>query len=230
MLKLDKCFAIAILVLSSAGGAAAQQRYTPHTWVGGRVGATVSRQDFSPSVPQGWQPGYSCAVSLRYAEEKTFSLVAELGITTRGWKEDFQESPLRYNRTLTFVSLPVMTQISYVSRRSRLFVNLGPEFGYLINDRISANFDYSRLDGVTQWPERPRMTEQLGMPVSNKFDYGITGGIGAEFLTSPRHSFSLEARYYFGLANIFKSSKADTFGASRSTSVEINLGYYFRTQ
>ena len=37
-----------------------------------------------------------------------------------------------------------------------------------------------------------------------------------------------EARYYFGLGNIFPSSKADTFGGSRNMSLEFSLGYNFR--
>ena len=72
------------------------------------------------------------------------------------------------------------------------------------------------------------MTEQMITAVKNKFDYGITGGIGFEFYISPRNSISVEGRYYFGLGNIFPAAKADTFSASRNTSIELILGYNFR--
>ena len=81
---------------------------------------------------------------------------------------------------------------------------------------------------MSGWPERPRQTAQLDMAVSNKFDYGIAGGIGGEFYVQPRHSITLEVRYYFGLGNIFPSSKADHFSASRCTSIEATVGYNFR--
>ena len=68
------------------------------------------------------------------------------------------------------------------------------------------------------------------MDISSRFDYGITAGVGCEYYLSPRRSITLEARYYFGLGNIFPSSKADTFSASRSTSIEISVGYNFRLQ
>ncbi len=72
------------------------------------------------------------------------------------------------------------------------------------------------------------MTEQMATPIKNKFDYGIAGGAGVEFYISPRNSITLEGRYYFGLGNIFPAAKADTFSASRNTSIEITLGYNFR--
>ncbi|MDE7466964.1 MAG: PorT family protein, partial [Muribaculaceae bacterium] len=61
-----------------------------------------------------------------------------------------------------------------------------------------------------------------------KFDYGITGGIGGEFYISPRNSITLEARYYFGLGNLFNSSKSDVFSASRCSTIQFSAGYNFR--
>lgn len=208
--------------------AASQTLYKSHIWIGGHAGATLARQDLSPSVPQSWLLGTTAAASFRYAEEKLFGIVAELGCTTRGWKEDFQESPLKYSRSLTYITLPVMTHINFGGRRAKCFFNLGPEFCYMIASHISANFNYSNPGPDTQWPERDRMTEQLDMPVANRFDYGITAGVGGEFYLTPRQSITLEVRYYFGLGNIFHSSKADVFSASRSTSLEATVGYYFR--
>ncbi|MDE7135318.1 MAG: PorT family protein, partial [Muribaculaceae bacterium] len=73
-----------------------------------------------------------------------------------------------------------------------------------------------------------RMTEQMITPVKNKFDYGITAGLGGEFLISRNHSVFVEARYYFGLGNIFPASKKDTFSASRNSSISVTAGYFFR--
>lgn len=226
-----RCFkAVAVSVAMAFGAlvAPAQTHYKSHIWMGGRAGATLARQDLSPSVPQTWLPGTTGAVTFRYAEEKLFGLVAELGWTTRGWKEDFLESPLTYSRSLTYITLPVMTQIIFGGNRFKGFFNLGPEFAYMIGSKISANFDYFNPTANPDWPERQRRTEQLTMEVRNKFDYGITAGAGIEFYISPRQSLLVEARYYFGLGTIFPASKSDVFSASRSTSIEIAAGYYFR--
>lgn len=217
-----------VLCLVLGMNAWGQTHYKPRVSIGGKAGVSMGRLELSPSVPQSYLMGTTGAVTFRFAEEKLFGLVAELGWTQRGWKEDFEESPLQYSRTLTYINLPIMTQIIFGTRRFKCFINLGPEVGYMISNSISANFDYTDLSSVHDWPERRRMTEQLNMEIKNKFDYGITAGIGFEFYVKPKHSITLEGRYYYGLGNVFPSTKADTFSASRCSAIEVSMGYYFR--
>lgn len=205
-----------------------QTHYKSRVSVGAKAGMSFARLDLSPSVPQSWLIASNGAVTFRYAEEKLFGLVAELGWSQRGWKENFEESPLQYQRTLTYINLPIMTQIIFGSRRTKCFINLGPQIAFMVGETIKSNFDYFNLGSVTNWPVRRRRTEQLAMPINNKFDYGIAGGLGGEFYIQPRHSFMVEARYYFGLGNIFRARKSDVFGASRCTAIEVTLGYNFR--
>ena len=206
----------------------AETHYMPRISIGGRAGITMSRMDISPKFPQAMIGGTTGAVTFRYQEEKIFGLVAEIGWSQRGWKEDFEESPLEYQRSMTYITLPILTHINFGTRRFRCFINLGPEVSYMVSSSIKANFDYENLSSVHDWPTRPRRKEQLNMPIKNKFDYGITGGIGFEFFVRPRHSVTLEGRYYFGLGNVFPATKADVFSASRCTSIEVSLGYNFR--
>lgn len=208
--------------------ALAETHYQPRISIGARAGASMSTMTFSPTVKDGWMWGSTGAFTFRYTEEKLFGLVAELGWVQRGWTEDFEGAPFEYTRTLTYMQLPVMTHIYFGSKRFKAFINLGPQVSYLLADNISANFDYRHPASVADFPSRNRQTEQMAMAVSNKFDYGICGSLGGEFYVRPRHSVLLEARYYFGLGNIFPSKKADTFDASRSMTVEFTLGYFFR--
>lgn len=206
----------------------AQTHYKPHVSVGARAGASLAETSFSPSVRQTWLPGECGAISVRYAEEKLFGLVAELGWAARGWKENFEDAPFSYTRRLTYITLPVMTHISFGSRRALCFINLGPEIGYIIGEKISSNFDYMNPTAVSGFPVNGRMIQQLSMKLKNRFDYGITAGIGGEFYLTPRHSITAEARFYYGLANIFPSSKSDVFSASRAMAFEFTVGYFFR--
>ncbi len=207
----------------------AQTHYEPRISVGARSGMSLSRMDFSPSVTQSFNPGTSGSLTFRYTEEKLFGIVAELGWTQRGWKENFvTTTDLQYSRSLTYITMPVMTQIIFGSKRFKTFVNIGPQFSYMLSESTTSNFDYANPTSEPQWPNRPRRTEQLTMAVKNKFDYGLTGGLGFEFYVQPRHSITVEGRYYFGLGNIFPATKADVFSASRCTSIEVSLGYNFR--
>ena len=219
---------ICCLVLASALFAAAETHYKAHISVGAHGGMGLSKVSFSPSVKQSWANGLTGGISVRYAEERHVGVLAELNFVQRGWKENFEEAPLDYTRTLNYISLPIMTHIYFGSRRVKCFFNLGPEFSYMISESTSANFDYNDPLSSPDWPQKARMTEQLATPVHNKFDYGICAGFGVEFYLRPRHSAYLEARYYYGLGNIFPSSKADTFGASRNMTLAVTLGYNFR--
>jgi hypothetical protein len=184
---------------------------------------------FSPGVQQSFLMGEAAGITFRYTEEKYFGLIAELLLERRGWKENYEELPFQYQRTLTYIQLPLLTHIYFGSNRAKGFVNLGPEFSYMIASGIKANFDYNNTSSVANYPSN-RMTEQLYTPIKNKFDYGISAGVGVEIFMNRRNSVLLEGRFYYGLGNIFPSSKADTFSASRSMSIMANLGYYFRVK
>lgn len=208
--------------------AKAETHYKSHISVGVHGGMTLTHADFNPSVPQKWGNGFTGGVSFRYAEEKLVGILGELNVVQRGWSENFEESPLTYSRTGTYLSLPIMTHINFGWKRCRVFVNLGPEFSYMISESTSSNFDFTNPTAAEGWPERDRMTEQLTTPIKHKFDYGITAGLGVEFWVTPRNSVYLEGRFYYGLGNMFPSSKADTFDASRLMNIAVTFGYNFR--
>lgn len=188
----------------------------------------MSEMSFSPSVKQSMVQGVTAGLTFRYAEERHVGIIAELNVSQRGWEENFEDSPFNYTRRLTYIEVPVMTHIFFGSRTVKGFINLGPVVGYMVGDKITADFDYTNPGAVAGFPLSNRSTEQMAMEVKNKFDYGITAGGGCEFRIKRLHAISLEARYYFGLGNIFSSKKKDTFSASRGTSILITLGYSFR--
>lgn len=222
-----KRFLFLIISFAAILTSSAETHYKPHISIGARAGVSMAQMSFSPSVKQMWNRGTAGAVTFRYTEEKLFGLIAELGWVQRGWKEDFEEAPFNYSRSLTYLNLPLLTQIYFGSRRFKAFINLGPQFSYLIGSSVKADFDYENPKQIINFP-RNRQTEQLYTDVKNKFDYGICASVGGEFYVQPRHSVLVEARFYYGLGNIYPASKADTFSASRNMSLELTLGYFFR--
>ena len=58
------------------------------------------------------------------------------------------------------------------------------------------------------------------MDVENKFDYGITAGLGVELRTKVGH-FQVEGRYYYGLSDFYHSTKKDYFA------IGIKMAYLF---
>ena len=121
--------------------AKSQTLYESRVNVGGKAGVTLSKTMFAPSVPQEMLMGYIAGVAIRYAEEKNFGLLAEVNIEQRGWKEDFEEAPFQYTRQLTYLQIPIMTHITFGSSSVKGFFNAGPEFGFMIDESVSSNFE-----------------------------------------------------------------------------------------
>ncbi len=218
---------LALAIISSAT-ALAQRYYTPHFDIGGKAGITMSSIQFSPSVEQSMLMGKMGGISIRYTEEKVFGLIAELNIEQRGWKEDFEDKEFEYQRQLTYVQLPILTHISFGGRKVKGFINLGPAVSYMLGSKISSNFNYENPSSVSGFPLQYRRVNQMKLAISNKIDYGIMAGGGIEFILKRKHSFMLEGRYYFGLGNIFPSSRKDEFSSSRSSSIQVSLAYMLR--
>lgn len=207
--------------------------------IGGNVGYVMSSVGFSPKVTQGQHPGISAGLSLRYTSEKYFktiaSIYAEFNFTQMGWKEDIVDlhsKPVmgangeneKYSRTLNYITMPLMAHLAWGKEHKgmQFFFRAGPQFGYLLSESTSVNFD---IENPNLTDRANHTTEQYKHSAQNKFDYGIAAGVGMELCNSKFGGLLLEGRYYMGLGNIFSSSKRDYFGKSDNMAIEIRLSY-----
>lgn len=171
----------------------------------------------------------SFGVTARYMSEKYFKMMcgiqAEINYTQRGWKENIEDGTENtYSRTMNYVEIPVLAHLAFgkdaMDKGVKFFVNMGPQIAFFLSEKekMSDNWDPShRPNGVNQ---------QYGKMVENKFDYGILVGLGLELSTKAGH-FLLEGRYYYGLADFWKSTKKDEFGRSGHSYMGVKLTYLF---
>lgn len=207
--------------------ATAQTHYNSNVSFGVRGGVDMSQVFFNPSVRQKFAPGVTGGVMFRYIEENHFGLIAELNFVQRGWAENFEEAPYNYRRTLNYIELPLLAHV-YFGRRGKFFFNAGPEVALFLGESAKSNFNPSEMATLPDFPYTNRMNEQMLMSVTQKIDYGISAGLGAEFNINKRNSLSFETRFYFGLGNIFPSRRSDTYSASNQMTLSASLGYWFR--
>lgn len=219
---------LALALAATLFTASAQTHYEGNIAVGAKGGVTLSRLKFSPSVPQTMLPGFMAGVTFRYIEEKHFGVIAELNLEQRGWKEKFDGLNYAYQRRLTYLQLPMLTHIFFGNNKVRGFFNAGPEIGLLIGTGTKANFDYANVELIEGFPTENRETDQYKLDVKNKFDYGISAGLGLEVIGRNKHSFTLEGRFYYGLRDVFSNHNTDPFSSSSSMSIMVTLGYYYR--
>ncbi len=204
-----------------------QTHYSSNVALGVKGGVGLSRVFFNPSVEQKFCMGFTGGVAFRYIEENHFGLIAELNFVQRGWEENFEEAPYNYKRTINYVELPVMAHI-FFGRRGRFFFNAGPQIGLYLGDSAKSNFNPSDMANLPDFPLLNRMNEQMLMDVTQKVDYGISAGLGGEFNVTKRNSIFLEARFYFGLGNIFPSKRGEVYNASNQMTLSATVGYWFR--
>lgn len=219
--------ALVVAVGGVAGCMQSQTHYRANVAVGVHGGVETSRVFFNPSVNQGWPFSPTAGVMVRYIEENHFGLIGEVNYVRRGWSENFEGASFRYRHDIDYIEIPVLAHV-YFGRRGRFFFNAGPEVAFRISDSVNANFNYEEWSSTPGFPVANRRNDQLTEPVTQKVDFGVTAGLGGEFSINRRNALSVEARYYFGIGNIFSAGRQDAFRASNQMSVSLTLGYWFR--
>jgi hypothetical protein len=213
--------------------------------IGGGAGYVMSNVGFVPDVPQGQLGGFTAGLTVRYTCEKYFSsvcsIVGEVNVTQTGWKEDIldanndpvyyaddvnKESPLFYERKITYLQIPFMARLGWGRERKGLqaFFQAGPQIGVYLSESTKTNV---MLGHGTANQRASQVVAHDTLAVQNKFDYGIAAGGGVELSIPKLGHFILEGRYYYGLGNIFKNSKSDYFGKSNYGQIVIKATYLF---
>ena len=181
--------------------------------IGGNAGMVLNSMSFQPSIKQNQLLGTTFGLAGRYISEKYFTCIcglqAELNYTTLGWKENIEDSQDTYYRTIPYIQLPILMQLGWgrEEKGCKFLFEAGPQLGYALG------YTEHKSDPFNMDHRPNNVTEQYGMDLDTKFDYGITAGLGLEYSHSGCH-FILSARYYYGLGDIFDNSKKGYFGRS----------------
>ena len=201
-------------------------------------------------VTAGFSARYTCEKYFK----SICAVVGEVNLTQMGWKEDildFNDQPvvlhtdetqtLKYSRKMSYVQIPVLARLGWGRERKgfQAFFQIGPQIGFFLSEKTETNFDVRQSDfnPGTRYNPNPSYKYQSSrvsdvvaqdtMAVENTFDYGIAAGAGLEFSHRKLGHFLVEGRYYYGLGNIYGSSKRDYFARSNFGSIIIKFTYLF---
>lgn len=183
------------------------------------------------------------------------AVVAEVNYAQIGWKEDIltmddqpvplhtdESQSLKYSRRMNYIQVPLLARLGWGRERSgfQAFIQLGPQFGFFMSDKVETNFDvhdpafnpvvidgYYSQDYQYGGIRASNVVAQDTMAVENKFDYGIAVGAGLEYSNRHLGHFLIDARYYYGLGNIYGSTKRDYFGRSNFGNIVVKFTYLF---
>lgn len=198
--------------------------------IGGNAGINLNRISFDPHVSQQFHIGPEIGAGIRYTCERYFKLVCaiqtEINFSQKGWKETMNDNQHTYSRTSNYINIPFLARLGYGHERKGFmgYLLAGPQLGFFLSESQSYTGDWSDEYKASIQDHR---TAQHDISITKKFEYGITAGAGIEYSHPKAGHFSLDARYFFGLSDIFGNSKKDVFGRSANTSITIKLSYYF---
>ncbi len=204
--------------------------------LGANGGIALSSIGFDPDVSQTQHIGFTGGLSWRYTSEKYFSTICsiagEVNFASIGWKEDIltlndahvvnsNGAKEQYSRTLNYIQIPVFAHLAWGKEQNgfNFFIQAGPQIGLLLSERTSKNYDSPNMDATSG--RSNTIIAQESMDVENKFDYGIAAGAGMEYSNKHIGHVLLEARYYYGLGNIYGSSKRDFFSKSNISNIVV---------
>lgn len=230
---------ISLLTIAAASAIALQAQVSEQHHdlsIGINGGYILNKVAFTPKVNQNFYTAPTFGVTLRYTSERYYGMIcafqAELNYAGSGWKEDIYSSaneplPDKYSRQLQYFQLPVMANLGFghIDRGFKGYLIAGPQIGYLVSDKEKRSEEWTtNRSGV---PDRMNgITAQYGRAIENKFEYGITAGLGAE-LSTRAGRFLVEGRYYMALSNLYGNSKSDPFPRSNNGTIVAKVTYLF---
>lgn len=220
--------ALLMLLPLAAQAQMGEQRYNLAVGINGGMNYNTVSFD-KHRVQQNGLLGPTFGVTMRYISEKYFAMICglqvELNYSQRGWDKRFENADATvdktkaYTRKMNYLELPFLAHLAFGREvGAQFFINLGPQLGYLIGESESYR-------GLTE--ADILASEEYGKRFENKFDYGIVGGLGLEIRTRKAGHFLLEGRYYFGLADFYKSEKKDYFSRSAHSTISAKITYLF---
>ena len=164
-------------------------------------GVALPFMRFDPSISLGTMPvGATAGLQYRMILEKYFGLWVELNYQQRGFCTSDN-----VRRQFDYIELPLLAHFTFGKRMFRFYFNLGPEIAVMVKDYGGALPEY---------------------PVSSRFDYGLTGGVGFE-LDTKAGIYSLGGRYVFGMGNVFASDRNPLITSGNQV-IEVTLGWMWK--
>lgn len=172
----------------------------------------MSKIYFDPAMEQDIYLKYTGGVVFKFLSEKHAGIQAEFNYSQRGWKEK-PENGNKYERSLTYFEMPILTHLYWGSENFKVFLNLGPNLSYHTEDKEK----YTIVD--------PNIPKYYYRPLDNDFELGLMGGIGLTQLTSSVGDFQFELRFLYGLHGLFSSNET-SLSKSQNVIYSATLSYF----
>ena len=194
----------------------AQDQFKSSTYLGISGGGNLCRVSFTPSVDQNPLATPSVGLVFRHVSEPHIGLQVEATYLGRGWIENL-DTLGTYKRSIQSIHLPLYAVFIAGSKTVRFTFTLGPYLSRVIKEEETIAVTDSRY-----------LKDYYGKSLSDKWEFGFTGGIGVELHTRAG-AFGLRALYNHSLTNIFPLNEDEFYyNTSRSQVLHVGLTYFIK--
>ena len=156
--------------------------------VGPEVGVSLSKYGTDAGAND-FKSGAIGGLFVTYSIENTFGITTKVLYSQKG--ASFKSIDTK--QTLNYIEVPVIGRF-FLNKEGTFRPNIfvGPSFGFLTGatNKVGSN-DRVKIDNYDA--------------IYNTFDFGVTGGIGFNFLISNETYFIIDGRYTHGLSDITKA-------------------------
>jgi len=153
------------------------------------------------------------AVGRFIPKDKNSGILMEFNYSQKGWKDNILTGG-SYTATLNYVEVPIMAHIRIGRKRTRIGINMGPSFTYLIS------YEEAVSGGAALSETAFRITDNNSI----RPGYGLALGLSATRETS-LGDFQLDFRYNLGLSNVLERVDDTIPDFSQLQDIAISLSY-----
>lgn len=221
----NQCFKILFLaafVCAISTSAFAQQ--SDRVWsIGPEVGASFFKQGMDDEFSSKYKAGLVAGGFVTYSINNAYAFTAKVLYTQKGMSGNIFNTDLE--ERLSYIEVPVLARVFFNrdgAVRPNLF--LGPSFGFQTGAK------WKIADGEYENVEDSGIREILGDADSykdayNTFDFGLSGGLGVNVRVGEEIYFIVDARYTYGLTNIYKNTPEDFKHNNHGLAVTAGLSF-----
>lgn len=202
-----------LVSLNSFGQEQEEFKYRKNSLLGLRLGGNMTSISLLPVIADlSSDFSYGAGLSYVYSNKKNVGIQLELLYTSRKWKETFNDT-LDASTDLSYVQLPLMTNISLGNGRFKYLINLGTYFAYNINKSLKSELpaDHEYYESVRDRAERSG-------------DFGLIIGAGFRFFSN-FGTLQLDARFEYGYQNLYNEDSSG-FRYSNMSVIHMGLCYF----
>ena len=206
---------IALMCLFTVLGVQAQKeyKYFEYQGFGLRVGANLTTLMLQPTYTQviagtDWNAGLVYV----FANKKYLGVQIEALYSRKQWKETYEE----YSATtaLSYVEIPIMTNIIFGANRFKYMINLGSFFAVKLSKDLKMDF-----------PDNHPYAIKIGAREERGSDFGLLIGGALRYITKVG-IFQFDVRYAYGYRNLY-NEEASGFQYSTTSNIQAGLIYIF---